>query len=253
MINDLDLKNWKKYLGDLTTDSLWITSLSKKNGIFVIPKRDIFRDIESKFKNFHGVFIPEIPYQFIKRFTKKGDVVWDCFGGIGTTYYVAQLLDRKCIINDINPQAEFINRADARDFNPGCDVDLIFMHPPYFNIIKFSDLSEDGSNTKSLDDFLNWFEDVVKNVVKYHKSGKYLVLVCGNIYYKGEELTLGVWCKDIIRKYNYQLKSHIVKDYGETKSNRVRSYNLRYYRQLKFGFNNFYGDNIFLLRRNNGK
>jgi len=36
--NDLDYKNWRKYLGDITTDALWITPNTK--GKFEIPKRD---------------------------------------------------------------------------------------------------------------------------------------------------------------------------------------------------------------------
>ena len=36
--NDLDLKNWKKYLGDITTDAIWITP-NINNGKFKIPDR----------------------------------------------------------------------------------------------------------------------------------------------------------------------------------------------------------------------
>tara|TARA_Y100000310_G_C20694709_1_gene824736 strand:+ start:1392 stop:2147 length:756 start_codon:yes stop_codon:yes gene_type:complete len=242
--NNIDYKDWKKYLGDISTDAIWITP-NINNGKFIIPKRDFLPKNSSKF---HGLFIPEIPYQFIQRFTKKREILWDCFGGSGTTKKVADLLNRKCIINDVNPKEEYITKGDSVNFNPGSKVQLIFMHPPYHSIIKYSNKKEDGSNHKSIPKFLDWFEKVVKNVTPYLEKNRFLILVCGNIYQNGEEQTLGVWCKDIIRKYGFKCKSHIIKDYGETKGG-SKNYNLNYYRQLKGNYNSFYGDNIFILQK----
>lgn len=246
-MNEFDMENWRQYLNDITTDALWISTETKQknDGKFVIPKRDILPKNSNKF---HGLFIPEIPYQFINRFTKKDGVVWDCFGGSGTTKRVSDILGRKCVINDLSPTEEYIQQGDSRTFNPGEIVDLIFMHPPYHTIIKYSDKEEDGSNLKTLDDFLEWFDSVVLNVNKYLKKKGHIILVCGNIYINSEEITLGVWCKDIVRKHGYILKSHIIKDYGQTKGS-GNGYNLNFYRQLKHGYNNFYGDNIFILRK----
>ena len=241
-VNFLDLNNWKDYLGDLTTDSLWISDKSKK---FIIPRREF---LPKNSPTFHGLFISEIPYQFIRRFTKQGEIVWDCFGGSGTTKKVADLLKRKCIINDLNPKEEFIIPGDSEFFNPKTNVQMIIMHPPYHNIIKYSDKKNDGSNFNSIEEFLFWFEKVCKNVTKYLDKKRFLILVCGNIYSDGEEHTLGVWCKDILKKNGFRCKSHIVKDYGETKGGN-KNYNLNYYRQLKGHFNNFYGDNIFILQK----
>lgn len=243
--NDLDEKNWSKYITDITTDSLWFSNLNKKSGKFLIPKRDFLPANDS---NFHGLFIPEIPYQFIKRFTKKNETVWDCFGGSGTTYKVANFLGRNCIINDLNPKKEFIQFGDSTNFNPGEKVQLLIMHPPYHNIIKYSENKNCGSNCENVAFFLNWFNNVVKNCTKYLEDERFLILVCGNIYSQGEEQTLGVWCKDLIRKQGFLCKSHIVKDYGETKGGN-KNYNLNYYRQLKGNYNNFYGDNIFILQK----
>lgn len=46
--------------------------------------------------------------QYIKRFTRTGDVVCDPFGGTGVTAIEALLLGRKAIHNDLNPFANFI-------------------------------------------------------------------------------------------------------------------------------------------------
>ena len=248
-VNDLDLKNWRNYLGDITTDSLWLSVKKEKDGKFIIPKRDF---LPQNSNTFHGLFIPEIPYQFIKRFTKEGEVVWDCFAGSGTTKKVADILKRQSINTDLTPVEKFIIQRDARTFIPQKQIQLIIMHPPYHNIVKFSDKEEDGSNKNNLDEFLLWFEECVNNVVKYLDKGRFLILVCGNIFLDGEEKTLGVWCKDIICKYGFKLKSHIVKDYGETKGG-SKNYNLQYYRGLKGNYNSFYGDNIFILQKDGNK
>ena len=119
----------------------------------------------------------------------------------------------------------------------------------WYNVLRgFHKKEEDGSNHKSIPQFLDWFEKVVKNVTPHLEKTRFLILVCGNIYQDGEEQTLGVWCKDIIRKYGFKCKSHIIKDYGETKGGN-KNYNLNYYRQLKGNYNSFYGDNIFILQK----
>ena len=243
-INDLDLKNWRNLKGDITTDSLWITSVQKDDGKFIIPKREFLPKNSSKF---HGLFIPEIPYQFIRRFTKKGEIVWDCFGGSGTTKKVADLLERRCIINDIVSIEDFIIQADSLTYNPGRNVQLLIMHPPYHNIVKYSDKPEDGCNQKTMPGYLDWFEKIIQNTAEYLDRGRMLILICGNIWIDKEEHTLGVWLKDIVRNYGFKLKSQIIKDYGETKGR--QDYNLIYYRGLKDHFNQFYGDNIFILQK----
>ena len=244
-LNEINLNEWRSYLDQITTDSLWIEERKKNDGKFIIPKRNF---LPKNSATFHGLFIPEIPFQFILRFTKKNEIIWDCFAGSGTTQKVAKILNRECISNDLTPQEDFILQGDSTNFNPQKKIQLLFMHPPYHSIVKYSNKKECGSNCENIDDFLKWFEKVVKNCTKYLEKNRFLILVCGNIYQNSEEYTLGVWCKDIIRKYGFKLKSHIIKDYGETKGGQ-KNYNIQYYRQLKGNFNNFYGDNIFIMQK----
>lgn len=243
----MNTENWRELQDDITTDALWISSISTKNRpLFLIPHRNW--DIQND-SNFHGLFIPEIPYQFIRRFTNEHDYVWDCFGGSGTTYRVAEYLNRRCVINDLNPTQDYIIKGDSRYFNPLMKFKLVFIHPPYLNIVKYSNDDADGSNTEDVEKFLEWFEKVVANVTQYVAEKGFIVLVLGNVYIKGEEIDLGVYGKDIIRKYGFKCKSHIIKDYGETKGTEGKNYNLNYVRQLRGNYNNFYGDNIFVLQK----
>lgn len=249
IINDLDVKNkWREYQEDgLTTDALWISKPQKNDGKFIIPHRAGFPGNDP---DFHGLFIPEIPYQFIRRFTKKGDTVFDPFAGSGTTHRIATYLERKCISTDLDPKHDFIGQADARFVDAGEPVQLVILHPPYHNIVTYSDGNHAcGSQQRTIHDFKLWFAEVVRNVDRFLEPGRMMILVCGNIYADGEELTLGVWLKDIVCGFGYKCKSQIIKDYGETKGKDVKNYNINYTRQLRGHYNNFYGDNIFILQK----
>ena len=167
-INDIDLKNWKEYK-EILTDSLWI-----------LDKRD---SSGAHSANYWGNFIPQIPQQLLKRYTKKNDWVLDCFLGSGTTLMECQRLGRNGI--GIELQAEISNlakknidndrvllsqthskieviTADSRTFdyqkkltNLGIEaVQLVIMHPPYWDIIQFSKNEKDLSNSPSLEHFL---------------------------------------------------------------------------------------------------
>ncbi|GAH17072.1 unnamed protein product, partial [marine sediment metagenome] len=69
-INDINLNQWKEY-DDILTDSLWI-----------IKKRD---NSGAHSAEYWGNFIPQIPNQFLKRYTKRSEWVLDPFLGSGTT------------------------------------------------------------------------------------------------------------------------------------------------------------------------
>lgn len=251
---EIDLKNWKYFLEEdkITTNSRWLSTTSDKPvfGNFIIPNRKYLPKPDS---NHHGVWIAEIPYQMIKRFTKINDKVWSQFGGSGIDYEVCKYLKRICYINDINPKKDYIVKADSRFFKTPEKVDLILSHPPYWDIVKYSDKKEDGSNKKTLEEFLKWWEEIIQNSVKNLKDDGYFVFACGNIYKNSEEIELGQLMLLIALKYDFTLKQHIIKDYGETKGTNLKNYNLNYYRQLKYGYGNFYGDNIFILRKRKSK
>ena len=243
VINDLDLKDegWRKYQNDITTDAFWVSTQADK---YNIPKRGFNNDQE-----FHGIFIHEVPYQMILRYTKENETVWDCFAGSGTTHEVATFLNRKCISNDITPQKDFIQHGDARDFNPNCAVQLAILHPPYHDIVQYSNKGNDLSNCDDLNSFYLSFTEVVKNVNQYLESKRFLILVCGHIYYNGEDISVGHDCMQIIRRFGYKCKGQLVKDFGETKGGHKQRANLEYYRALKNGNWKFAGDNIFILQK----
>ncbi len=64
-----------------------------------------------KFHSYPARFIPQIPFTFIKLFTKEGETVLDPFCGCGTTLVEAFLNNRNSIGNDFNPLATLISKV----------------------------------------------------------------------------------------------------------------------------------------------
>ena len=62
-------------------------------------------------------------------------------------------MKRNCVINDLTPTEDFIVQGDSRLFAPNKNVQMIIVHPPYHNIVKYSDLDGDGSSFDKIDEF----------------------------------------------------------------------------------------------------
>lgn len=251
--SSIDLDNWRYQLEEnkITTNSRWVTlNEAPMFGNFIVPKREYLPKPDP---DFHGLWIAEIPYQMITRFTKEGDTVWSQFGGSGTDYEVAHYLNRECIINDLIPTKDYIEQGDSRTYTTENKVSMILSHPPYWDMIKYSDSGQDGSSKKTLLEFIQWWKEIVNNSIKNLKDDGYFILACGNMYRKSEEVELGELLKNVLLMNGFILKQHIIKDYGETKGSEAKNYNINYYRQLKGGYGNFYGDNIYVLKKAKSK
>ena len=83
---------------DINVDSLWVIGPRAKGG-----KRE---------NNYHGNFVPQIPSDLIRRFTKPGDVVVEPFMGSGTTLFECERLERRYIGYDIN--AEIVSAVESK-------------------------------------------------------------------------------------------------------------------------------------------
>lgn len=258
-INDLNLNRWKEY-EDIITDSLWVLKKRDNSGVHTA--------------DYWGNFIPQIPQQMMKRYTKKGEWVLDTFAGCGTTLIEAQRLGRNCI--GIELQRKIVEIANNLiKSEPNCfdsvneviegdssDVDykdllasygqksvqLLIMHPPYFDIIKFSNDPRDLSNCKSVDDFLSKMNLIISRAAKVLDKGRYLALVIGDKYSKGEWIPLGFLTMQQIIKNGFVLKSIIVKNFEETFGKRNQK-ELWRYRALVGGFYIFKHEYIFLFKK----
>jgi len=259
-INDINLSRWKEY-DEIITDSLWQLNKRDTSGAHI--------------GWYWGNFIPQIPHQMMLRYTKKGDWVLDTFAGSGTTLIECRRLGRNGIGVELNPDVaqkarELVsqekNKDDVRSeiitgdsrvvdignvLNPSGvkKVQLLIMHPPYHDIIKFSNDERDLSRAASIDQFLSMFGEIVANATQYLEKGRYFALVIGDKYSKGEWIPLGFHCmSEVLKRGDYGLKAIIVKNFEETRAKRDQK-ELWRYRALVGGFYVFKHEYIMLFKK----
>jgi len=262
-INDLDLENWKS-LTEIWTDSLWL-----------IPSRD---RSGAHTAEYHGNFVPQIPRQVIQRYTKKGDVVLDAFLGSGTTLIESQRLGRHGIGIELLPEVAekafariksepnthgvqnhiIIGDSSSADIKEkinialshiGKDaVDLVVLHPPYHDIIKFSDNPNDLSNKQTVEDFCGSFGQVIENTTEALRTERFLIIVIGDKYEGSEWIPLGFLAMQEALKRGFLLKSIVVKDMQGNRAKQNQEWLWRY-RALVGGFYIFKHEYVFVMKK----
>jgi DNA modification methylase len=263
-ISDLDPSRWKEY-DDLLTGSLWLLGARDKTGPHV--------------GDYWGNFVPQIPNQILRRFTRQGETVVDFFSGMGTTLIECRHLGRHGVgVELIATVAErsrerIVEAADEHGVTTEVIVgdsrepetlglvrdalaqlgtegaDCVFLHPPYFNIIKFSDDPRDLGNAADLDAFLAGFRAVVDNAWHLLRPGRFMALVIGDAFSHGEWLPLGFECMQVCRNAGFRLKAINVKDIQGNERAKGKSENLWRYRALRQGFYIFKHEYVMLFWR----
>ena len=257
--NDINLNRWKEY-DYIITDSLW-----------TFDKRERGEGHNAKY---WGNFIPQIPHQLLLRFTKKCDWVLDPFMGSGTTLIECRRLGRNSVGIDLEKNAVELARENLRRTenvhdsgtkiinSDNLEVDyhklleelgiksfqFMILHPPYWDIIKFSQNNRNFSNLPSMELFLDSMSRLAKLLWPVLEDQRYLALVIGDKYANGNWIPLGFYSMQRFLEAGFSLKSIIVKNYDMTRGKKNSS-ELWRYRALVGGFYVFKHEYIFLFQK----
>lgn len=262
--NDIDLNRWKEY-GHIKTDTLWeFPNRAKENGHSY---------------DYHGNYIPQIAQQLYERFTKKNDIVLDLFFGSGTSGIEALNMGRRCIgvelkqemvdyvsekftpkqlVTDVNlicgdsASSEITDMIQARlDVMGREKAQFLVLHPPYDDIIKFSDKKEDLSNCASTEEFYDLFENVARNGFEKLEKGRFAALIIGDKYSKGQYIPLSFGCMERMNRAGFITKAIIVKNIEGNEKAKGKQANLWRYRALYGGFYIFKHEYIMIFQKPN--
>ena len=260
--SDIDLNNWKAY-DHVKTDTLWEFSSRLKEG--------------GHSNEYHGNYIPQIAQQLYERFTKKNDVVLDLFFGSGTSGIEAINMNRRCIGVELKEDLaekvseKFTSKQLVTDVRIICGdsasdivkdkiqagleilgeekAQFLILHPPYDDIIKFSDKKEDLSNCASTEEFYNLFSKVAKNGYDMLEKGRFAALIIGDSYKNSEVQPLGFECMARMMNLGFRLKGIVVKDIQGNERAKGKTANLWRYRALAGGFFIFKHEYVMIFQK----
>ncbi|EFD94461.1 TRM11 family methyltransferase [Megasphaera lornae] len=199
------------------------------------PKRGDWATHDAKWR---GNWSPYIPRNILLRYSEENDLVLDQFAGGGTTLVEAKLLNRNIIGVDVNETAlarcrEKINfehsgangkvylyKGDARtlDFIKDNSIDLICTHPPYADIIKYSeDIEADLSHLK-VKDFLIAMRDVAAESYRVLKKDKFCAVLMGDTRQKGHMIPMSFEVMKLFQSAGFKLKELVIKEQHNCKA-----------------------------------
>lgn len=213
--------------------------------------------------DYRGNWSPYIPRNVILKYSQPGDLVLDYFCGAGTTAIECKLLGRRCIALDINEKAielakknlnftveakqlEFIDNnsvfkifepqilvGDARNLSSLQDnsVDLICAHPPYANIIHYTDSKEGDLSLLDIDEFLKEMMKVAKESYRVLKPGHKCAILIGDLRRHKHVVPLGFRLIDVFLEAGFKLRELVIK-----RQHNCKTTGFWYANSIKFNF-----------------
>ncbi|MEM2383352.1 MAG: DNA methyltransferase [Desulfurococcaceae archaeon] len=208
--------------------------------------------------DYRGNWAPQIPRALIEMYTEPGEIVLDPMAGSGTACIEARLLGRNCIAIDINYNAVILTyhrlywleesakmhkdparsleidrvlktwsrvyHGDARKLNLISDnsVDLVVIHPPYWNIIEYSSSCIEGdlSCTKMLEEYLSLIREVAQELYRVLKPSRHLGILIGDTRVRKHYVPVSHYVLRIFLQAGFILKEEVIKIQHRMKTTR---------------------------------
>ena len=187
--------------------------------------------------SYRGNWSPYIPRNLMLRYSNERDWVLDQFVGSGTTIVEAKLLNRNAIGVDVNKEAIklagkniqfrsnsapkiFLKQGNAveLDFLKDRSIDLICTHPPYADIIKYSQNIEGDISLLCVEDFLEKMNKVATESYRVLKKNKICAVMMGDIRKAGNVVPLGFRTMEKFLQAGFKSKEIIIKEQHNCKS-----------------------------------
>lgn len=204
------------------------------NTVWAFPNRGKWATHDAKYR---GNWSPYIPRNLILRYSAEGDTVLDPFVGGGTTAVEAKLTNRNFIGVDINSNALAItnNKLDFEcEYNPIIkiiqgdarnlcaiddeSVDLICAHPPYADIIHYSEDINGDLSLMSMKEFLFEIGKVADECYRVLKKDKFCAVLMGDTRKKGMVQPLAFETMRVFEMAGFKTKEIIIKEQHNCKA-----------------------------------
>lgn len=186
---------------------------------------------------YRGNWSPYVPRNLILKYSEEGAWILDQFVGSGTTLIEAKLLNRNAIGIDINPESLsisndnlkfesktksniFLKRGTAEniDFLKDSSIDMICTHPPYADIIKYSNGISGDISLLRYEDFLASMYKVASESYRVLKNSGFCAFMIGDVREKGYVRPLGMDCLNVFTSCGFRLKEIIIKEQHNCRS-----------------------------------
>jgi len=206
---------------------------------------------------YRGNWSPYIPRNVILKYSEPGELVLDYFCGAGTTAVEAKLLGRRCVAFDINDKAIELAKknvdfevptkemllqkkyepelfvGDARDlsFLRNNSIDLICAHPPYANIIHYTEHDKGDLSYLDTEHFLKEIKKVAEESYRVLKPGRQCAILIGDMRRHRHVIPLGFELINVYLNAGFKLKELVIK-----RQHNCKTTGFWYANSIKFNF-----------------